>query len=136
MLWRAAVGNALGITRESYETLLQKVSDGKKADAVQTEHAVGDTPRHLKLRALIDTDLGRTVAGVGSEFAREDSAEQNELRQVLEAFAVYRPDFGYVQGLSPAVAPSTDLCFKEIIPGIMRSSISSSGFFLNMSNAK
>ena len=98
MLWRAAVGNALGITRESYERLLQEVSASKKADAVQAHHAVGDTPRHLKVRGLINTDLGRTVAGVGIEFAREDSAEQNELRQVLEAFAAYRPDFGYVQG--------------------------------------
>jgi hypothetical protein len=109
MLWRAAVGNALGISRESYERLLQEVSASKKADAVQTDHAVGDTPRHLKLRGLIDTDLGRTVAGVGSEFAREDSAEQNELRQVLEAFAAYRPDFGYVQGPCSGAASSHSL---------------------------
>ena len=100
MLWRAAVGNALGITRDSYEKLLKEVSDRKRADATQDDHAVGDTPRHLKMRGLINTDLGRTVAGVGKEFAREDSVEQKELRQVLEAFAAYRPDFGYVQGAS------------------------------------
>lgn len=130
MLWRAAVGNALGITRESYERLLQEVSDCKKADAVQTEHAVGDTPRHLKLRGLIDTDLGRTVAGVGSKFAREDSAEQNELRQVLEAFAAYRPDFGYVQGLSRAAAHLKIFVSKQLCPTIMISSISGSDFVL------
>ena len=110
MLWRAAVGNALGITRDSYERLLEEVSERKKADAVQTDHTAGDTPRHLKLRGLIDTDLGRTVAGVGSEFAREDSVEQNELRQVLEAFAAYRPDFGYVQGPCSRSSSPHPLC--------------------------
>ena len=79
---------------------------------------------------LIDTDLGRTVAGVGSKFAREDSAEQNELRQVLEAFAAYRPDFGYVQGLSRAVAHLKIFVSKQLCPTIMISSISGSDFVL------
>jgi hypothetical protein len=73
MIWRAALGNDLGITRESYERLLQEVSDCKKADAVETEHAAGGTPRHLKLRGLIDTDLGHAGAAAPGSWNDADS---------------------------------------------------------------
>ena len=84
MLWRAAVGNALGISRESYERLLQEVSASKKADAVQTDHAVGDTPRHLKLRGLIDTDLAGLLLGLAASLLEKTQRSRTSCGKCLK----------------------------------------------------
>ena len=99
MVWRAAVGNSLAISRSRYEELLSEVSQRKREDAqasAKGDEQPGQTPRHLKTRGLIARDLGRTCSGVGGAFAVEGSIEQNELRQVLEALSFFNSEFGYV----------------------------------------
>ena len=50
--------------------------------------------------ALIATDLDRTFTSLGGLFGAVGSPYSAKLRIVLETFAVYRPDVGYVQGMS------------------------------------
>jgi len=46
----------------------------------------------------VDNDLSRTLAHLGLFTQAGPYAE--ELRRVLEAYCFYRPDIGYVQGMS------------------------------------
>jgi hypothetical protein len=52
---------------------------------------------------IIDTDIPRTFPKLGGLFATE-TASQVKLRRILEAFTMYRPDIGYVQGMSYVAA--------------------------------
>ena len=47
---------------------------------------------------LIDTDLPRTFPSL--QLFNEDGPYYNQLRTVLETFACFRPDLGYIQGMS------------------------------------
>ena len=47
---------------------------------------------------LIDTDLPRTFPSL--RLFDEDGPYYNQLRTVLETFACFRPDLGYIQGMS------------------------------------
>ena len=52
-------------------------------------------PRGSQANRLIAVDLERTVSGVDAAFAETGTLEQLEMKQVLEAYAHYRPSFGY-----------------------------------------
>ena len=88
MVWRAAVGNKLLLTRKKYEEALAKAEASKHSGIAGA--ASLDSLR--KTRELIDT-----CERVGGEFAVEGSVEQQELVQVLEAHEAFRPDFGTPQ---------------------------------------
>jgi hypothetical protein len=120
-VWRRSGWSALerqGVNRQLYEATLAKVSQCKREQKAQEQKAQeqtvaggggDDAPESVPLtptaraRQLISLDLERTCSfGLErhADFAKPGTLEQLEMRQVLEAFAHHRPDFGYCQGLS------------------------------------
>lgn len=57
---------------------------------------------------LVDQDLARTLPALG--VFDQGSALAEDLRSVLFAFVCYRPDVGYMQGMSYVVAPFVIHC--------------------------
>ena len=88
LAWTEVVGNELALTRAMFEKELK------------ASHDAAPTARVRAGRALIETDLERTFSSMGGLFSDPDSAWKESLRQVLEAFLHYRPELGYVQGMS------------------------------------
>ena len=88
LAWTEVVGNELALTRAMFERELK------------ASHDAAPTARVRAGRALIETDLERTFSSMGGLFSDPDSAWKQSLRQVLEAFLHYRPELGYVQGMS------------------------------------
>ena len=113
--WSALIGNPLQITRELYEITAERA---RATFASQQEQAAADEksgggadlgdsgPIGGKLPAargnkegsirLIEQDLPRTFPG---ELAAV-RGESDTLREVLQTFVCFRPDIGYVQGMS------------------------------------
>lgn len=85
MAWTQVIGNALGLTREMFESQLT------------AGRASCPTPRERAGRQMIEVDLARTFSAEGRF---REAVWQESLRQVLEAFLHYRPELGYVQGMS------------------------------------
>ena len=52
---------------------------------------------------IIDTDIPRTFPKLGGIF-QEEGIYHERLKRILEAFTMYRPDIGYVQGMSYVAA--------------------------------
>jgi hypothetical protein len=52
---------------------------------------------------IIDTDIPRTFPKLGGIFQHE-GIYNAKLYRILEAFTMYRPDIGYVQGMSYVAA--------------------------------
>lgn len=74
---------------------------GGGAGVVATDHAAGVNLRALGKEdtvELITTDLTRTFPSLG--FFQVGGPFYEPLRNVLEAYVTYRPDIGYVQGMS------------------------------------
>jgi hypothetical protein len=95
-LWRAAVGNRLGLCEEIFDALLDD-AHGSGANYKEKE----------KRKAMIQTDLQRTFPGFGSMFSGESSPYAEALIRVLNAYARFHPEVGevgYVQGMSYLVA--------------------------------
>ena len=103
-VWALAVENALKITPSVYKMLTKRrrvllptlsASAGEKDPAgnsslnlIGKEHSLG----------LVDLDTKRTFASLGI-FTRK-GVYNERLRSVLEAYACFRPDVGYIQGMS------------------------------------
>ena len=90
-LWRASVGNALGLVEDIFDAL----SDAENSGAKYKEKE--------KRKAMIQTDLQRTFPGFGTMFSGESSPYADALIRVLTAYARFRPEVGevgYVQGMS------------------------------------
>mmetsp|Transcript_21748 Transcript_21748/g.61126 ORF Transcript_21748/g.61126 Transcript_21748/m.61126 type:complete len:477 (+) Transcript_21748:84-1514(+) len=90
-VWPLAVGNTLHITPQLYEIYKDRAIQARtkeEGESLGREGSVG----------LIPVDLHRTfpwlnIFQVGGPY-------YDFLREVLEAFVCYRPDIGYVQGMS------------------------------------
>ena len=82
-IWKLAIGNALNLTTQLYELCL--------------ERATAQSPTSESLGA-IRLDAARTFPGLG--VFQEEGPLANSLRGVLAAYTLYRPDVGYVQGMS------------------------------------
>jgi len=87
-LWELGIGNELNITSElmhifgaQSKQVLQKESLGREDSA-----------------KLIPLDLPRTFPALN--FFQKDGPYHQQLRDILEAYVCYRPDIGYVQGMS------------------------------------
>ena len=52
---------------------------------------------------IIDTDIPRTFPKLAGVF-QKGGAHNEKLHRILEAFTMYRPDIGYVQGMSYVAA--------------------------------
>lgn len=93
-VWLRFVGNPMAITQEFYcinvakaQKLRQQLESGE-VEAVGKEGSL----------KFIKTDISRTFHQMG--YFREGSPLNLQLRDMLEAFTISRPDIGYVQGMS------------------------------------
>eukprot|EP01113_Clastostelium_recurvatum_P041754 TRINITY_DN6686_c0_g1_i2.p1 TRINITY_DN6686_c0_g1~~TRINITY_DN6686_c0_g1_i2.p1 ORF type:complete len:297 (+),score=73.68 TRINITY_DN6686_c0_g1_i2:541-1431(+) len=93
--WPLLIGNDLRITPELFSILLTRAGRAKRQGEGQALGREGSVQ-------LIHLDLPRTFPML-SIFQKGGPCHQN-LANVLEAYACYRPDVGYVQGMSYVAA--------------------------------
>ncbi|KDO30466.1 hypothetical protein SPRG_04368 [Saprolegnia parasitica CBS 223.65] len=90
-VWPLAIGNGLKITPEMYDIYRHRASKARSGEMLPTEGR-----EHTVM--LIHTDLPRTFPSLKLFDASGPYFEF--LREVLETYACYRPDLGYIQGMS------------------------------------
>ncbi|XP_051883208.1 TBC1 domain family member 12 isoform X1 [Pristis pectinata] len=102
-VWRLAVGNELNITHELYEIFLSRAKERwKNFSEVGSENETEDpgasgADREASLE-LIKLDISRTFPSL---FIFQKGGPYHDLlHSVLGAYTCYRPDVGYVQGMS------------------------------------
>jgi hypothetical protein len=86
-LWEYSIANQLNITQELFQIF--------GTHAKQAREKKGETIGKEKSVHLIPLDLGRTFPAL-SIFQKDGPCHQ-QLRDVLEAYVMYRPDTGYVR---------------------------------------
>jgi hypothetical protein len=94
-VWPRAIGNQLQITRQLYDIFKTHAKNARSA------HARGDANAYVSHEASISVlykDLPRTFAELG--FFHNGGPLEQPLREVLESYIFFRPDVGYVQGMS------------------------------------
>jgi hypothetical protein len=94
-VWPRAIGNQLQITRQLYDIFKTHAKNARNA------HAKGDANAYVAHEASISVlykDLPRTFAELG--FFHNGGPLEQPLREVLESYIFFRPDVGYVQGMS------------------------------------
>ncbi len=82
-LWKMKISNQLGITSELFEILKQRLKEDGLKKSVDK---------------LIVDDLNRTLPEYKKHAA--GLAMFESVRQLLSLWHIYRPDFGYIQGMS------------------------------------
>jgi hypothetical protein len=88
-VWRTAIANQLQITLQEYQVYEQHA---RKTRSRAEDQNVQSAAR------LIEVDLPRTWSGL--EFFKNTGPFYSQVQSVLEAYAVFRSDIGYVQGMS------------------------------------
>ncbi|XP_069015221.1 LOW QUALITY PROTEIN: TBC1 domain family member 14 [Embiotoca jacksoni] len=100
-VWSLAVGNELNITHELYNICLSRAKEKwNTAPAPTTETAnddVGSSDRESSLE-LIKLDISRTFPQLC--IFQQGGPYHDVLHSILGAYTCYRPDVGYVQGMS------------------------------------
>lgn len=90
-VWKLAIGNRLRVTTNLFKMLRSDHStSGVQTIIYPSNHPVSST--------ALDNDLPRTFAKLG--LFGEQGAFHEELKEILEVYRKYRPDIGYVQGMS------------------------------------
>lgn len=114
-VWLAATGNDLHVTRDLFDIFRKRAADAKAASLAADaalradDSSTSSTTTTAAAPAaqlvgredsivLIDTDLARTFPVLS--FFQPGGPMYDTLRDVLEAYVCYRPDIGYVQGMS------------------------------------
>uniref|UniRef100_UPI00358DFFC1 TBC1 domain family member 14-like isoform X2 n=1 Tax=Myxine glutinosa TaxID=7769 RepID=UPI00358DFFC1 len=106
-VWSLAIGNELNITHELYEIFLSRAMEKwKQFEDSNMEN--GDVEAELELEAvgadrensleLIKLDISRTFPTLC--IFQKGGPYHNVLQNILGAYTCYRPDVGYVQGMS------------------------------------
>lgn len=85
-VWRIKIENKLLITQELFSMLLARARDSGFADKEENGSM------------LIPVDLKRTLGNL--QVFQKEQPLHTALGEVLEAFAAYRPDIGYIQGMA------------------------------------
>ncbi|ETL32515.1 hypothetical protein L916_14922 [Phytophthora nicotianae] len=94
-VWPMAIGNKLKITPEMFRIYRRRAAAYKKDRALKEDAVDGGREHTL---ALIDTDLPRTFPSL--KLFDSSGPYYAFLLEVLETYACYRPDLGYIQGMS------------------------------------
>ncbi|XP_009896089.2 TBC1 domain family member 12 isoform X1 [Dryobates pubescens] len=102
-VWSLAVGNELNITPELYEIFLSRAKErwksfsetGSENDVEDAGASVADREASLE---LIKLDISRTFPSL--YIFQKGGPYHDLLHSVLGAYTCYRPDVGYVQGMS------------------------------------
>uniref|UniRef100_A0A8C5SSD7 TBC1 domain family member 12 n=1 Tax=Laticauda laticaudata TaxID=8630 RepID=A0A8C5SSD7_LATLA len=102
-VWSLAVGNELNITHELYEIFLSRAKERWKSfGETGTENDTEDVGVSLADREasleLIKLDISRTFPSL--YIFQKGGPYHDLLHSVLGAYTCYRPDVGYVQGMS------------------------------------
>uniref|UniRef100_M4C3K0 Rab-GAP TBC domain-containing protein n=1 Tax=Hyaloperonospora arabidopsidis (strain Emoy2) TaxID=559515 RepID=M4C3K0_HYAAE len=96
-VWPMAIGNKLKVTPEMFKIYRRRAIAYKKDRVAKEENGTVDGGREHTL-ALIDTDLPRTFPSL--KLFDSSGPYYAFLLEVLETYACYRPDLGYIQGMS------------------------------------
>lgn len=102
-VWSLAVGNELNITPELYEIFLSRAKERWKSfSETSSENDVEDASASVADREasleLIKLDISRTFPSL--YIFQKGGPYHDLLHSVLGAYTCYRPDVGYVQGMS------------------------------------
>ncbi|KAL7374604.1 hypothetical protein ABVT39_003809 [Epinephelus coioides] len=100
-VWSLAVGNDLNITHELYNICLARAKEkwrNTAAPSIETEtEDAGSSDRESSLE-LIKLDISRTFPQLC--IFQQGGPYHDVLHSILGAYTCYRPDVGYVQGMS------------------------------------
>ncbi|XP_026171165.1 TBC1 domain family member 12-like isoform X1 [Mastacembelus armatus] len=97
-IWSLAIGNELNITAELYEIFLSRAKE-KWTSLSDTEDGASLAEPSVE---LITQDISRTFPSLC--VFQKGGPYHNLLRNILGAYTCYRPDVGYVQGMSSIAA--------------------------------
>ncbi|KAG8435244.1 hypothetical protein GDO86_013263 [Hymenochirus boettgeri] len=102
-VWSLAIGNELNITSELYEIFLSRAKERWKSfSETNSESEIEDAGVSLADREasleLIKLDISRTFPSL--YIFQKGGPYHDLLHSVLGAYTCYRPDVGYVQGMS------------------------------------
>ena len=106
-IWLMCIGNRFSITTEYYEIEVKKAidmlisiqgNDEKNSKDINFKYNIAIVGKEQSIK-YIKLDVSRTFGYLGM-FKDPNSQMSNELREILQAFVVSRPDIGYIQGLS------------------------------------
>ncbi|CAE7224231.1 TBC1D12 [Symbiodinium natans] len=103
VIWPVAIGNVLRITPELFEIHKQRAVDARKAQETASNVLITltDAPPtrgREQSTTCIPFDLPRTFPTLA--FFSEGGPLHEDCARILEAYTFYRPDIGYVQGMS------------------------------------
>jgi TBC1 domain family member 14 len=89
-VWNLMIENNMNITPKLYDALLVRVR--------MAHNNIENDPTFKKDLGTIERDLHRTMPELN--MFREGEILHQSLKNILAAFTLYRPDLGYVQGMS------------------------------------
>ncbi|CAE7476192.1 unnamed protein product [Symbiodinium sp. KB8] len=103
VVWPVAIGNVLRITPELFEIHKQRAVDARRAQVTASNVLITltDAPPHRgreQSTTCIPFDLPRTFPTLA--FFSEGGPLHEDCARILEAYTFFRPDIGYVQGMS------------------------------------
>ncbi|XP_075713878.1 TBC1 domain family member 14 isoform X1 [Rhinoderma darwinii] len=102
-VWSLAIGNELNITHELYDICLSRAKDRWKSmsmggsDVDNEDSGLSASDREASLE-LIKLDISRTFPSLC--IFQKGGPYHDMLHSILGAYTCYRPDVGYVQGMS------------------------------------
>jgi len=101
-VWERIIGNSLQITRENFDDLLERIDIRKKhiAEGISDPNDRPDNVELTDFIRLIRVDIPRTFPSLGDICSKSSSTFYEELRQILEVFALFKPSVGYSQGMT------------------------------------
>eukprot|EP00439_Symbiodinium_sp_Y106_P078238 s489_g17.t1 len=103
VVWPVAIGNVLRITPELFEIHKQRAVDARRAQVTASNVLITltDAPPNRgreQSTTCIPFDLPRTFPTLA--FFSEGGPVHEDCARILEAYTFFRPDIGYVQGMS------------------------------------
>lgn len=98
--WMKALDNTLNVTKELYSIMLLQSKSTLSSAFAEQKSILFSTINNSREQAstLIRSDVPRTFALL--QFFKAGGPYHDSLSDVLEAYVCYRPDLGYVQGMT------------------------------------
>lgn len=96
-VWPLLLGNVLKVTPEAFQLYWSRAQSGESETKMMTMMMSGSRGKEATVR-LIEEDLKRTFVPLG--FFDRGEPLHDVIRKMLLTYAYYRPDIGYVQGMS------------------------------------
>lgn len=96
-VWRLAIGNELNLTSQLYDICLSRAQNRLSSPELLSHHSDSDIDQEGSMD-VIQLDIARTFPHLG--IFQEGGPYSDVLHSLLAAYVCYRPDVGYVQGMS------------------------------------